>query len=146
MFAPDGSLTHQVRAGQVPIVGAGTSVFSFLHTRDAAKAVCAALDHGEPGIFNIVDDDPVELRRWLPELAGLVSAPGPKRVPGVLARLFVGSWGVAYMTRLRGASNRRPREVLSWEPGYASWRQGFEHELSSPHPTQGEMLRPAPAA
>ncbi len=146
VFAPDGSLTRQVRAGKVPIVGRGTSVFSFLHTRDAAKAVCAALDDGEPGIFNIVDDDPVEVGRWLPELAGLVSSPAPKRVPDFLARLFVGSWGVAYMTRLRGASNRRAREVLSWEPGYASWRQGFEHELSFPHPTQGEMLRAAPAA
>ena len=37
------------------------------------------------------DDDPNEVRRWLPELAGLVSAPGPKRVPGFLARLLVGS-------------------------------------------------------
>ena len=131
VFAPDGEMTRQIREGNVPIAGGGTSVFSFLHTKDAATAVCAAIDHEERGTFNIVDDDPVEVHTWLPALARMLGAPAPKRVPAVLARLFVGAWGVAYMTKLSGASNRRACEVLGWKPMFRSWRQGFKQELSA---------------
>ncbi len=126
----DGSMTGQVRKGKIPIVGAGDGVFSFLHTHDAAQAVVAAVSHEEPGIFNIVDNEPAELSTWLPELARVVGAPEPKHVPAVLARLFVGGWGVAYMTKLCGASNRRAQGVLGWKPRYTSWRGGFRQELA----------------
>lgn len=39
MFAPDGSFTDDVRAGKVPLAGAGASVFSFVHIADVATAV-----------------------------------------------------------------------------------------------------------
>ena len=129
VFGRDGYMTCQVREGKVPIVVGGTGVFSFLHTQDAAKALCAAINHDQPGTFNIVDDDPAEVHTWLPAFAAILAAPPPKRVPAFVARLFVGAWGVAYMTKLRGASNGRARGILGWEPMYTSWRQGFEQEL-----------------
>jgi nucleoside-diphosphate-sugar epimerase len=130
IYAPDGTFVQEVRAGKVPLVGGGTSVFSFTHTHDAATAVLAALDSDATGVLNIVDDEPATVATWLPVLAGLLGAPRPRRVPSALARLAVGGWGVAFMTRLRGADNARARGTLSWRPRYASWRNGFADELA----------------
>jgi nucleoside-diphosphate-sugar epimerase len=125
-YAPDGSFTRQVHEGNVPIVGGGHSVFSFTHARDAAAAVVAALDRPVRGALNIVDDTPTPIRRWLRELASLLEAPAPRKLPTWLARIAVGGWGVAFMSRLRGADNTRARLELDWRPEYPSWRAGFE--------------------
>ncbi|GAA1861645.1 NAD-dependent epimerase/dehydratase family protein [Asanoa iriomotensis] len=125
-YAADGSFARQVRAGKVPLVGGGHAVFSFTHTGDAASAVVAALDHDTVGgVLNVVDDNPAELRKWLPTYARTLGAPAPKPAPAALARLAVGGWGVAFMNELRGAGNARARLQLNWRPRYASWTDGF---------------------
>lgn len=129
IYAADGTFIEQVRAGKVPLIGGGTSVFSFTHVHDAATAVLAALDKPATGALNVVDDDPVAMSEWLPELAGLVGAAAPKNLPVWLARLAVGSWGVAFMTQLRGAGNARAKLFLDWRPRHGSWRAGFDAEL-----------------
>ncbi|MQY40362.1 hypothetical protein SRB17_83950 [Streptomyces sp. RB17] len=124
-YAVDGAFTAQVRAGKVPLVGGGNSVFSFTHADDAATAIVAALDRDAGGVLNVVDDDPAPLHVWLPEFAAGLGAPAPKRAPAALARLAVGGWGVAFMNQLRGAANARARLALNWRPRYASWREGL---------------------
>ena len=47
-YAPQGGFTRQLRAGKVPIVGDGGSMFSF-HAYDAATALLAAVDHPAAG-------------------------------------------------------------------------------------------------
>jgi nucleoside-diphosphate-sugar epimerase len=131
VYAPDGSFVRQVRAHKVPVVGRGTATFSFVHTVDAAAAVLAALHTDVTGALNIVDDDPAAVSEWLPALATMLGAPAPGHVPTALARLAVGGWGVAFMTRLRGADNSRARKLLDWEPRHPSWRDGFRAELST---------------
>jgi nucleoside-diphosphate-sugar epimerase len=135
IYAPDGSFVRQVRAGRVPLVGGGTAVFSFTHVQDGAAAVVAALardGHPENGsVLNVVDDHPARMSEWLPYLARLLDAREPKRVPTTLARLAVGPWGVAFMTRLRGADNARAKDSLDWAPRYPSWRTGFAAELGA---------------
>lgn len=130
IYAPDGSFVQQVRAGKVPLVGDGGSVFSFTHAHDAASAVVAALDKNVSGALNVVDDEPTPMRDWLPELARLLNAKAPQKVPPFMAKMFVGGWGVAFMTQLRGADNSRARLQLDWRPRFASWRAGFAEELS----------------
>lgn len=125
-YAPDGSFTAQVRAGKVPVVGGGHSTLSFTHADDAATALVAALDKDVTGILNVVDDTPVTMGEFLPAYAGLLDAPAPKRAPAALARLAVGSWGVAFMNGLRGADNTRARLRLDWRPRHPSWRAGIE--------------------
>ncbi len=132
IYAADGSFTRQVRAGKMALVGGGTSVFSFTHAHDAATAIAAALPAKARGALNIVDDEPAPMREWLPVLAALADARAPRSVPSFLARMVAGSWGVAYMTRLRGASNARADVELDWHPTYASWREGFAAELAAP--------------
>ncbi|MEV5572140.1 NAD(P)-dependent oxidoreductase [Spirillospora sp. NPDC052269] len=129
IFAPGGSFVRQVREGKVPAVGGGTAVFSFTHVDDVAGAVVAALDKDVDGVLNIVDDEPAPVAEWLPELARILDAPAPKKAPAALARLAVGGWGVAYMSRLRGADNARVRLRLDWRPRHPSWRDGLAAEL-----------------
>ncbi len=128
-FAENGSFVRQVRAGKLPLVGAGTAIFSFTHAQDAATAIVAALDKTATGALNVVDDDPAPMHEWLPFLARMLGAPAPKGAPAVLARLAVGGWGVAFMTQLRGADNARARLTLDWRSQYHSWRDGFAAEL-----------------
>jgi nucleoside-diphosphate-sugar epimerase len=52
-----------------PIVGDGAGIWSFTHIDDAASATVAALDHGKPGVYNVVDDEPAPVSEWLPYLA-----------------------------------------------------------------------------
>lgn len=131
-FAADGALTARLRTGKLPIVGSGAAAFSFVHVHDTALAIRAALARAGSTVLNVVDDEPVEARVWIREIAGMLGAKPPKRVPAALARLLVGGWGVAYMTELRGASNARLRETLDWVPSRPSWGDGMRDELARP--------------
>jgi len=122
---PAEALIEMVRKRMFPVVGDGGGVWSHLHLEDAAGAVVAAIERSVPGIYNIVDDEPAEVAVWLPELARIVGAKKPMRIPVWLARLMIGEAGVFMMTKLRGSSNAKAKRVLGWTPRYASWREGF---------------------
>jgi nucleoside-diphosphate-sugar epimerase len=122
---PGGEQYEMVRRRRFPVVGHGGGVWSFVHIADAADATVAAVEHGERGIYNIVDDDPAPVREWLPALAKGIGAPKPWRVPRFVGRLFAGESGVVMMTEIRGASNAKARRELGWRPEHPSWRQGF---------------------
>lgn len=123
---PIDPLRDAVRERKVPIVGDGGGVWSFVHLDDAASATVLALVRGEPGVYNVVDDEPAPVREVLPALAGAIGAPPPRKVQQWLARLFAGEFAVVSMTQLRGASNAKAKRELGWTLRYPSWRQGFE--------------------
>lgn len=118
-------LLDAVRKRQMPVVGGGTGVWSFIETTDAAAATLAAVERGAPGVYNVVDDDPAPVSEWLPYLADVVGAKPPLRVPAWLGRLLAGEFVVDQMTDARGSSNEKARRELGWKPRYASWREGF---------------------
>jgi len=118
-------LVDAVRKRQLPVVGGGTGVWSFIEISDAATATLAAVQRGAPGAYNVVDDDPAPVAEWLPYLARVAGAKPPLRVPAWLGRLLAGEFAVEQMTNARGASNARARKDLGWEPRYPSWREGF---------------------
>ena len=123
--APNDGLIEPVRKRQLPIVGDGDGVSSFVHLDDAAAATMLALEHDGPAIYNIVDDEPAPVREWLPELADALGAKPPRRFPRWLARLFAGEAGVMLGTEARGASNAKAKRELGWTLRFPSWRQGF---------------------
>jgi nucleoside-diphosphate-sugar epimerase len=128
--APDAQLTGPIRKRRFPLVGDGGGVWSFVHIEDAAAATAAAVEHGRPGIYNVVDDEPAPVREWLPALASELGAKPPRHVPRWLARLAGGELATAMMTNVRAAaSNEKAKRELGWKPRYASWRQGFAHGL-----------------
>src|SRR5829696_9830089 len=88
-LAPDAVMAAPVRKRRFPIVGDGGGVWSHVHIDDAATATVAAIDHGRPGIYNIVDDEPAPVREWLPVLASALDANPPRRIPRWLGRRAV---------------------------------------------------------
>ncbi len=123
-------LLDMVRKRQVPVIGGGGGVWSFIEITDAAAATLAAVDHGASGVYNVVDDDPAPVAEWLPYLARVMGAKPPLRMPAWLGRLLAGEFVVAQMTTSRGSSNEKARKELGWEPRYASWREGFRAWIS----------------
>jgi len=123
-------LLEMVRKRQVPVIGGGTGVGSFIEITDAAAATIAAVGRGAPGVYNVVDSDPARVAEWLPYLAQVAGAKPPLRVPAWLGRILAGEFVVAQMTTSRGASNEKARKELGWEPRYPSWREGFRAWVS----------------
>jgi nucleoside-diphosphate-sugar epimerase len=128
-LAPLGSQIELIRKRQLPIVGGGTGVWSFIHIEDAAAATVAAVEGGPAGIYNVVDDEPAPVSEWAPVLAAAVGAKRPLRVPRWVGRLAAGDWATVAMTELRGAANGKAKHELGWLLRYPSWRQGFAKGL-----------------
>lgn len=128
-LAPGEPYLEAVRKRRFPLVGGGGGIWSFIHIKDAATATAAAVEHGAPGIYNVVDNDPAAVSEWLPFLAATLGAKPPWRVPAWLARFFIGEAGVIMMTEMRGASNAKAKRALGWKPKYPSWRDGFRREM-----------------
>jgi len=116
----DGAAAQQVRRQQFPIVVGGQGIWSFVHIEDAALATVAALT-AEPGVYNIVDDDPSPVSVWLPRFAQWVGAPPPPEITERVAIETVGEDAVYYQTRLRGASNAKAKKILNFRPRRLEW-------------------------
>lgn len=128
-LAADAPLAAPIRKRLFPIIGGGGGVWSHVHIDDAAAATVLAVDHGQPGIYNVVDNEPAPVREWLPVLAGALGAKPPRRIPRWLGRLAAGEVPTAMMTEARGASNEKAKRELGFEPRYGSWRVGFAQGL-----------------
>ncbi|MFW6692429.1 NAD-dependent epimerase/dehydratase family protein [Streptomyces sp. MAR4 CNX-425] len=118
-------MVDAVRKRQLPMIGGGAGIWSFIEIGDAAAATLAAVEKGAPGAYNVVDDEPAPVAEWLPYLAEVAGAKPPMRMPAWLGRLLAGEFVVGQMTTARGASNEKARAELGWAPRYASWREGF---------------------
>jgi 2-alkyl-3-oxoalkanoate reductase len=123
---PPGELTEMIRKRRFPLVGNGAGVWSLIHIADAAAATAAALERGAPGVYNVVDDDPVPVSVFVSEVAKEIGAKPPRHLPRWVGRLVGGEAGVVMMTDIRGASNAKAKRELGWEPRYPSWREGFK--------------------
>ena len=128
-YAGDGHWAAEAERRRLPIVGDGSGVWSFVHVDDVAAATIAALEKGEPGIYNVVDDDPAAAREWIPAYAEAVGAKSPRRVPALLVRMVAGRYAVYLSRDMRGASNEKAKRELDFEPKWPSWRQGFREAL-----------------
>ena len=119
-FVSDGDVGEQMRQQQVPIIGNGQGVWSWVHIDDAAEATVRALNCA-PGPYNIVDDNPSEQRVWLTAFARSCGAPEPPHVSEQQALQAAGADDVYYATRLRGASNAKAKRELGFRPRPLQW-------------------------
>jgi nucleoside-diphosphate-sugar epimerase len=70
---------------QLPVLGNGAGVWSFIYIDDAAHATQLAIEHETPGLYNVVGDEAAEVVVWLSELARALAS------CGCLART-IGDW------------------------------------------------------
>ena len=82
-----------------------------------------ALTAAPPGVYDVVDDEPVTRRAYAAALAAAAGRRRAVRVPGRLGR-FAGPQGRA-TARSQRVSNRRFREVTGWSPRWRSVAEGF---------------------
>jgi nucleoside-diphosphate-sugar epimerase len=145
---PNDGMLEPVRKGRFPIVGDGGGMTSFVHLEDAASATVLAIEAGQPGIYNVCDDEPAPVRDWLPFMAETLGAKPPRRVPAFLARLLAGEAAVLIATEARAASNAKARRELGWALRYPSWRQGFPAVYGAParDPAPVGIGRPHPSS
>jgi nucleoside-diphosphate-sugar epimerase len=122
-YTPEGACADQARRQEIPIVGEGKGVWSWVHIVDAAHATIAALT-APPGVYNVVDDDPSPVNVWLPAFARNVGAPPPPQITEERARAAAGEDAIYYGTKLRGASNAKARKALGFTPRQLEWLAG----------------------
>jgi nucleoside-diphosphate-sugar epimerase len=121
-YRPDGAIAEQARNRESAIIGDGNAVWSFVHIDDAVAATVASVT-AEPGIYNVVDDDPLPVSEWLPAFARWVQAPEPSRVSEEEALRTAGEEAVYYHTKLTGASNSRAKAKLGFAPRPLLWKR-----------------------
>jgi 2-alkyl-3-oxoalkanoate reductase len=136
LYGPGSSekLVEILNRRMFPVIGNGAGMVSSTHIDDAAGGTLAALERGQRGIYNIVDDEPTPTREFIPAVAEALGAPKPLRIPAWLGRLFAGEVAVTMMTEGRGSSNAKAKRELGWQPIWPSWRDGFRRGLDTPVP------------
>jgi nucleoside-diphosphate-sugar epimerase len=122
-YSPEGACADQARRQEIPIVGRGEAVWSWVHIVDAAHATVAALA-APPGVYIVVDDDPSPVSVWLPAFARSVDAPSPPQITEEEARTAAGEDAIYYGTKLRGASNAKAKKALRFTPRRLEWLAG----------------------
>jgi 2-alkyl-3-oxoalkanoate reductase len=119
-YLREGDMGEQLRKRQVPVIGSGQGVWSFVHIDDAAAATAAALECAS-GAYNVVDSDPTPQCSWLPAFARAAEAPVPPQITEQEALEAFGPDIVYYATRLRGASNEKAKQELKFQPRPLEW-------------------------
>lgn len=125
-FYPGESVANQVHKQLFPIIGDGQGVWNFVHIEDAAQAIKDAINSSR-GVYNIVNDIPSEMKKWLPSFANFLRAPPPPTISEEEAQDTKGADTVYYATKLRGASNAKAKRELQFVPRPFEW---FSFKLS----------------
>ena len=113
---------RHARRGWLPLLGRPDGYVSMVTHDDAARAVVAALG-AAPGVYNVVDDEPLTRRELAGVLGEVVGLRPPKLPPEWMSSLG-GSLGETIARSLR-LSNRALREATGWAPKYPSGREGW---------------------
>jgi hypothetical protein len=72
-------------------------------------------------VYQLVDDDPSPVSRWLPAFARWVGAPPPPQVTEQEGRERGREDAVYYGTKLRGATNGKAKKTLHFTPRRLQW-------------------------
>lgn len=116
-------LISALRTRSMPIVGAGGNLVSSIHVADVGRAVTAALRVG-PGVYNVVDDEPLTQADLLREAAAHLNAPEPRRIPLLIGQFLLGHVA-RVLTVSHRVSNRKFRQSSGWSPYLVSARHGW---------------------
>jgi len=119
-FYPGQDVAEQICHQKLPLIGKGQGIWNFVHIEDAAQAIVAALT-SKPGIYNIVNDQPSQMREWLPAFAKDLGAPPPPHITEEEGNRTRGADSVYYATKLRGASNAKAKQGLNFKPRPFEW-------------------------
>lgn len=132
-YGPDALQTRElikwIKKGWALLPGPADTYISSVSHDDAATAVVAALAV-RPGVYNVVDNEPVTHREFVDSLAAELHVASPKLPPSWITPI-TGSLG-ELMTRSVRVSNRKLRAASGWTPMYPSVREGWHAMVTTP--------------
>jgi nucleoside-diphosphate-sugar epimerase len=109
----EGRWRELARTGELRMPGDGSHRISLVHVVDMARAVVMAAEGAPPGgIYNVVDDEPVDYRTLYGYIAAHEGGPEPQ------------AGGESFLPSL-ACSNARIKQDLAWYPVYATFRSGL---------------------
>ena len=105
---------------------------SMIWISDAARAVVAALQRAPSGIYDVVDDEPLQNRENVRELAKAVNGCNLRRMPASALRWMVGASLMELLSRSQRVSNQRFKDSTGWAPQVPSARIGWSMIAKNP--------------
>jgi nucleoside-diphosphate-sugar epimerase len=116
-------MVEMARRGLLFQFGSGSNFFSSIEVRDAGRAVAAAVNC-PPGVYNVVDDEPVLFSEYVRIMAEAIGVRKPLRLPNFLGKLAFGEvWN--YFSRSLRVSNARLKQATTWEPRVRTVIEGW---------------------
>jgi nucleoside-diphosphate-sugar epimerase len=129
------AMADMARRRRTALIGPSRNYFSSIHLDDAASAVVASVQ-APAGVYNVSDDEPLELRDFMRAMALASGAKPPRRLPGFLGSAVLGEvW--TYLSRSLRVRSDRLRTATGWAPQIPNAREGWqriaaEWEAASP--------------
>jgi 2-alkyl-3-oxoalkanoate reductase len=117
-------MLKMTRYGIATFVGRAKAYQSLIWVDDAALAVIDALARAGSGIYNVVDDEPMQRRELVSTLAEAIGRRWLLRPPTLLFRVLAGK-DTMFLTRSQRVSNRKFKAETGWTPMVPSARDGF---------------------
>jgi len=118
------NMLRMARHGIAMIFGRAKSYQPLIWVDDAALAVVDGLARAPSGIYDVVDDEPLQRRELASVLAQTVRRRWLFRPPILLFRLLAGK-NVMFLTRSQRVSNRKFKAETGWYPMVPTARAGF---------------------
>ena len=119
-FYPNGDVAKQLQKQEFPIIGNGEGIWNFVHIEDAAMAIVSAIQC-TPGAYNVVNDSPTQMNKWLPAFAHYLKVPQPPTITEEEGLAERGPDSVYYATKLRGAANAKAKKEFNFHPRPLEW-------------------------
>jgi nucleoside-diphosphate-sugar epimerase len=117
LYGPDRCVPlRKLLEGSALLEGEGERWLNNLHQEDAANALLHLAGQSAPGIFNVVDNEPVHQRDWFAWVCAQVGRPVPPFGARDVGRKRAWTHKAVSNGRLRAAG---------WQPTYPTFREGL---------------------
>jgi len=127
LYAPGARSTDEyrrlVRLHLSPVIGPRDAYVSSTHAHDAATAIHAALA-APPGVYNVVDDEPLTRRDYAAAVGRAFGAGRLWPMPTAPMRLLAGD-AVRQMAASQRVGNRAFVAATGWRPRWGDARRGW---------------------
>ncbi|PYS40523.1 MAG: NAD(P)-dependent oxidoreductase [Acidobacteria bacterium] len=124
-------MLRMARYGIAMVFGRCEAYQPLIWVDDAALAVVDALSRATAGIYDIVDDEPLQRRELAAALAGAAGRRRLFRPPTILFRFLAGK-DLMFLTRSQRVSNDKFKRETGWSPMVASARYGLRLSAIEP--------------
>ncbi len=135
-YGPESAQSQQqvrfARWGFGTAFGGEHAYHSMIWISDAARAVVAAVRGAPSGIYDIVDDEPLQNGENLTELAKAVNGCSLRRMPASALRWTVGASLMELLSRSQRVANQRFKDSTGWAPQVPSARVGWSLIAKNP--------------